>query len=122
MNQIFISLADAIKKANIEQSKLAIVSDFLYQPEIIDYLGIDSFYVTRGRSIPFATGLKMGNPGLKVIVLAGDLITLGGNHFMHGARRNMDLSVICVNNFIYPEIDGKKTPISAGPFFSLCNF
>lgn len=115
-HSIYTCLNRAVNKANVDLKKVCAVSDFLYQTEIVKYLGFDTFHVTRGRAIPFGTGLKLGNPKLKVIVLVGDLITLGGNHFMHAARRNMDLVVICVNNFIYPKIGGKKAPTTVSSF------
>jgi len=71
--------------------------------EVAGYLKLDSFHTTHGRPIPFATGLKLANPKLKVVVISGDgdLFSIGGNHFIHAARRNMDLTIICVNNFTY---------------------
>jgi 2-oxoglutarate ferredoxin oxidoreductase subunit beta len=68
--------------------------------------------------VPFATGLKLANPEMKVVVFSGDgdLISIGGNHFIHAARRNMDITVICVNNFIYAMTGGQcapTTPIQA---------
>lgn len=107
---IYTCLADAIKKSGLDQSKVCVVSDFLYQPEVMDYLGVDAFHINRGRAIAFGTGLKLANPNLKVVTMVGDLITVGGNHFMHNARRNMDLVVICVNNFVYPKIGGESVP------------
>ena len=58
---------------------------------------------------PLPTGLKLGNPELNVIVFSGDgdLLAIGGNHFIHGARRNIDMTVICVNNLIYGN-DGRS--------------
>jgi 2-oxoglutarate ferredoxin oxidoreductase subunit beta len=82
------------------------------------YLNLDSFHTTHGRAIPFATGLKLGNPDLNVIVFSGDgdLFAIGGNHFIHGARRNIDMTVICVNNLIYGMTGGQvaaTTPVDA---------
>jgi 2-oxoglutarate ferredoxin oxidoreductase subunit beta len=73
---------------------------------------LDSFHTTHGRPIAFATGVKLGNPRLKVVVFSGDgdLIAIGGNHFIHAARRNIDLTVICVNNFIYAMTGGQVAP------------
>ncbi|MBC8386035.1 MAG: 2-oxoacid:ferredoxin oxidoreductase subunit beta [Candidatus Cloacimonetes bacterium] len=110
INTIFTCLKKAVQKADIKPEKVCLVSDFLHQPEISQYLGYDLFHITRGRTIPFSTGMKLGNPKLKVIALVGDLLTLGGNHFLHAGRRNMDITVICINNFIYPKINGQKTP------------
>ena len=73
------------------------------------YLDVDSYHTTHGRAIPFATGLKLANPALEVTVLSGDgdLTTIGGNHLIHAARRNMDLTVVLVNNFTYGMTGGQ---------------
>ncbi len=83
---------------------------------VAGYVRLDSFHTTHGRAIPFATGLKLGNPDLKVVVFSGDgdLVTIGGNHFIHAARRNIDITVICVNNFNYGMTGGQAgatTPV-----------
>jgi 2-oxoglutarate ferredoxin oxidoreductase subunit beta len=82
------------------------------------YVKLDSFHTTHGRAIPFATGLKLGNPELNVVVFSGDgdLFAIGGNHFIHAARRNIDLTVICVNNLNYGMTGGQAaatTPFAA---------
>ncbi len=79
---------------------------------VAGYLNLDSFHTTHGRAIPFATGLKLANPDLKVVVYSGDgdLFAIGGNHFVHAARRNMDLMVVCVNNFTYGMTGGQVAP------------
>jgi 2-oxoglutarate ferredoxin oxidoreductase subunit beta len=79
---------------------------------VAGYLNLDSFHTTHGRAIPFATGLKLANPELKVVVYSGDgdLFAIGGNHFVHAARRNMDLMVVCVNNFTYGMTGGQVAP------------
>ena len=79
---------------------------------VAGYVKLDSFHTTHGRAIPFATGLKLANPDLTVVVYSGDgdLIAIGGNHFIHAARRNVDLKVICVNNFIYGMTGGQVAP------------
>jgi 2-oxoglutarate ferredoxin oxidoreductase subunit beta len=79
---------------------------------VAGYLNVDSFHTTHGRAIPFATGLKLANPRLKVVVFSGegDIIAIGGNHFIHAAQRNLDLLVICVNNHIYGMTGGQVTP------------
>jgi 2-oxoglutarate ferredoxin oxidoreductase subunit beta len=82
------------------------------------YLNLDSYHTTHGRAVPFATGLKLANPALKVVVFSGDgdLAAIGGNHLIHAARRNVDITVICVNNFNYGMTGGQggpTTPLSA---------
>jgi 2-oxoglutarate ferredoxin oxidoreductase subunit beta len=68
--------------------------------------------------VPFATGLKLANPDMKVVVVSGDgdIFGIGGNHFIHAARRNMDITIICVNNFNYAMTGGQvaaTTPMTA---------
>jgi 2-oxoglutarate ferredoxin oxidoreductase subunit beta len=108
------ALADS--KANLD--KLAIVSGIGCTGRVAGYLKLDSFHTTHGRAIPFATGLKMANPSLDVVVYSGDgdLAAIGGNHLIHAARRNVDIKVICVNNLVYSMTGGQAsatTPATA---------
>ncbi|MCK5579384.1 MAG: 2-oxoacid:ferredoxin oxidoreductase subunit beta [Planctomycetes bacterium] len=108
----------ALVKSKIDMKKTSIVSGIGCTGRVAGYVKLDSFHTTHGRPIPFATGLKLANPKLKVIVFSGDgdLISIGGNHFIHAARRNVDLTVICVNNFTYGMTGGQggpTTPITA---------
>jgi 2-oxoglutarate ferredoxin oxidoreductase subunit beta len=78
----------------------------------------DTLHTLHGRTIPFATGAKMFNPKLQVMIISGDgdLADIGGNHLIHGARRNIDLTVILVNNFLYGMTGGQvacTTPMGA---------
>ncbi len=72
----------------------------------------DTLHTTHGRAIAFATGLKLARPELKVVVISGDgdLAAIGGNHLIHAARRNIDMTVICVNNYIYGMTGGQVGP------------
>ena len=117
MNPIITAFANGIKKSGVELSDVVVVSDIPFEPEIVKELGVDFFHVTRGRAIAFGTGLKLGNPDLKVVAFIGDLMTLGGNHLVHSGRRNMEMLVICVNNFVYKEIAETPAP-SVSPGFS----
>jgi 2-oxoglutarate ferredoxin oxidoreductase subunit beta len=103
---------NALIKSEMDPDKVAIVSGIGCSGRVAGYVALDSFHTTHGRAIPFATGLKLANPELKVVVFSGDgdLIAIGGNHFIHAARRNMDLTVICVNNFIYGMTGGQLAP------------
>jgi 2-oxoglutarate/2-oxoacid ferredoxin oxidoreductase subunit beta len=76
------------------------------------YLQADVLHVLHGRAIPFATGLKLTDPRRKVVVFTGDgdCIGIGGNHFIHAARRNIDLTVIMLNNGIYGMTGGQVAP------------
>jgi len=72
----------------------------------------DTLHVTHGRPVAFATGAKLFNPRLKVVVIGGDgdIASIGGNHLIHGARRNIEMTVICANNGIYGMTGGQVTP------------
>ena len=96
----------------MDLDKVAIVSGIGCTGRVAGYLNLDSFHTTHGRAIPFATGLKLANPDLKVVVYSGDgdLSAIGGNHLVHAARRNMDLTVVCVNNFTYGMTGGQVAP------------
>ena len=92
--------------------KVAVVSGIGCTGRIAGYVRLDSFHTTHGRALPFATGLKLANPELKVIVISGDgdIAGIGGNHFIHAARRNLELALICVNNFNYGMTGGQVGP------------
>jgi len=115
---VVTSFAEALRKSQIDLNKVAVVSGIGCTGRVAGYVKLDSFHSTHGRAIPFATGLKLANPELKVVVFSGDgdIFGIGGNHFIHAARRNMDLVVICVNNFNYAMTGGQvaaTTPIQA---------
>ena len=100
------------KNKDWDLDKVAVVSGIGCTGRIAGYLRLDSFHTTHGRAIPFATGLKLANPDLKVIVLSGDgdIAGIGGNHFIHAARRNLGITVVCVNNFNYGMTGGQVGP------------
>lgn len=102
----------AVQGCGIDPDLISVVSGIGCTGRVAGYLRLDSFHTTHGRPIPFATGLKIANPKLKVVVYSGDgdLFAIGGNHFIHAARRNLDLTVICVNNFTYGMTGGQVTP------------
>jgi len=79
------------------------------------YIDADTLHSLHGRTLPFATGLKMSNPKRKVIVFTGDgdCLGIGGNHFIHTARRNLDITVIMVNNQIYGMTGGQVAPTTS---------
>jgi 2-oxoglutarate ferredoxin oxidoreductase subunit beta len=122
MNSIITAFAKGIEKSGVKPSMICVPSDIPFEPEVVDFLGVDFFHTTRGRAIPFGTGLKLGNPALKVVPFIGDMMTLGGNHFVHGSRRNMELLVICINNFVYKKIGGQSVPKTAPAFSPYSTF
>lgn len=106
------SFARALDEAKPDLKKLAVVSGIGCTGRVAGYVNLDSFHTTHGRAIPFATGLKLANPELTVVVYSGDgdLFAIGGNHLVHAARRNMDIKVFCVNNFTYSMTGGQVAP------------
>jgi len=119
MNPIITAFKKGIERSGVAPARVSMPSDILFEPNVVKTLGVDYFHTTRGRAIAFGTGLKLANPDLKIMPVVGDLMTLGGNHFVHGGRRNMELLVICVNNFVYRTIDGKqgpKVPVKFSPY------
>ncbi len=109
---------EAIAASNIPPDKHVIVSGIGCTGRIAGYVRLDSYHVTHGRPIAFAEGMKIVRPDLEVTVISGDgdLVTIGGNHFIHAVRRNVDINVFLVNNFIYGMTGnqmGSTTPLGA---------
>jgi len=102
----------ALQEAEIDRQRLSVVSGIGCTGRVAGYMKCDSFHTTHGRAIPFAIGLHLANPELEVVVFSGDgdLSAIGGNHLIHAARRNVDLTVICVNNFNYGMTGGQAAP------------
>jgi 2-oxoglutarate ferredoxin oxidoreductase subunit beta len=98
-----------LNNSGLDLQKTVMVSGIGCSGRGAGYAKMDSYHTTHGRAIPFATGLKLANPELNVVVFSGDgdLFAIGGNHFIHAARRNVDLTVVCVNNFNYGMTGGQ---------------
>ena len=114
----FSSSLIAMRESGIDLEKTVMVSGIGCSGRGAGYVNLDSYHTTHGRAIPFATGMKLANPELNVVVFSGDgdLFAIGGNHFIHAARRNVDLTIICVNNFNYGMTGGQvaaTTPLTA---------
>lgn len=116
---VLASYISAIRKASsISQEKQVCISGIGCTGRISGYLDLDSYHTTHGRAIPFATGMSVVRPDLEITVIAGDgdLSTIGGNHLIQAARRNVDLNVIMVNNLNYGMTGGQHgatTPLGA---------
>jgi len=109
LGSILSAFLSAIERLNLDPDKLVVVSGIGCTGRVAGYLDMDTFHTTHGRPIPFAVGLKLARPDLHVVVFSGDgdLVTIGGNHFIHAARRNNDILVILVNNFNYGMTGGQ---------------
>ncbi len=106
------SFARALLESKVDLDRAVVISGIGCTGRVAGYVRLDSFHTTHGRAIPFATGLKLANPNLTVVVYSGDgdLFAIGGNHIIHAARRNIDLKVICVNNLVYAMTGGQTAP------------
>jgi len=109
---VITSLATCLKDENLNARDYAIVSGIGCTGRSSGCFKAPAFHTTHGRAIPFATGLKLAKPSIKVFVLSGDgdISAIGGNHLIHAARRNIDISVICVNNSVYGMTGGQAAP------------
>jgi 2-oxoglutarate ferredoxin oxidoreductase subunit beta len=96
----------------LDREKIVIVSGIGCSSRAAGYLDFNSIHTTHGRAIAFATGIKLANPTLTVIVLTGDgdCSAIGGNHLIHAARRNVDMTVVVFNNNIYGMTGGQYSP------------
>ncbi len=112
LGTVLNAFLNALIKSELPLEKMAVVSGIGCTGRTAGYVKLDSFHTTHGRAIPFATGLKLANPELNVVVVSGDgdLASIGGNHLIHAARRNMDITIICVNNFNYGMTGGQVAP------------
>jgi 2-oxoglutarate ferredoxin oxidoreductase subunit beta len=95
--------ADALEETGLDLDKVATISGIGCAGRFSGYVNTDAFHTTHGRALPFATGVGISRPEIKPVVVSGDgdLFSIGGNHLIHAARRNVDVLVICSNNFNY---------------------
>ena len=125
----------AIDKVGLDQDKTVVVSGIGCSCRATGYMDFDTLHTTHGRALAFATGIKLAKPELNVIVIMGDgdCAAIGGNHFIHAARRNIDVTALVINNQIYGMTGGQYSPTTpvdamattapygdAEPGFDLC--
>lgn len=114
MRDVAVALDELISdpENDFGRDDFVIVSGIGCSSRAAGYLDFNSIHTTHGRAIAFATGIKMANPKLHVIVLTGDgdCSAIGGNHLIHASRRNLGLTVICFNNDIYGMTGGQYSP------------
>lgn len=106
------ALIRAVDRLALDKDEIALVSGIGCTGRMPVYLDFNTMHTTHGRALAFATGLKLARPEMKVIVIMGDgdALAIGGNHFIHSARRNIDLTAIVVNNSIYGMTGGQYSP------------
>ena len=106
------ALIRAIDRVGYEKDEVVLVSGIGCSGRLPVYVDFNTLHTTHGRALTFATGVKLAKPDLKVIVIMGDgdAAAIGGNHLIHAARRNIDLTAIIVNNQIYGMTGGQASP------------
>ncbi|MHB1130907.1 MAG: 2-oxoacid:ferredoxin oxidoreductase subunit beta [Chloroflexota bacterium] len=106
------SIIRAVDHLGLQRDDIAMVSGIGCSGRMPVYVDFNTLHTTHGRALAFATGIKLAKPRLKVIVVMGDgdALAIGGNHFIHAARRNLDLTAIVVNNGIYGLTGGQVSP------------
>ena len=114
MRDVAVAINELIhdEESGVNREDIVIVSGIGCSSRAAGYLDFNSIHTTHGRAIAFASGIKMANPRLHVIVLTGDgdCSAIGGNHLIHAARRNLGLTVIAFNNDIYGMTGGQYSP------------
>jgi len=106
------ALIRAIDRLGLEKDDIVLASGIGCSGRMNVYVDFNTLHTTHGRALTFATGVKLANPSLNVIVVMGDgdATSIGGNHFIHAARRNLNLTTIIINNQIYGMTGGQHSP------------
>ncbi len=106
------ALIRAIDRTGYTKDEIVMVSGIGCTGRLPVYVDFNTLHTTHGRALTFATGVKLAKPSLKVIVIMGDgdAVAIGGNHFIHAARRNIDLTAIILNNSVYGMTGGQYSP------------
>jgi len=109
---VFKSILRAVDSLKLAKDDIAMVSGIGCASRLPGYVDFNTLHTTHGRALPFATGIKMAKPDKHVLVVSGDgdATAIGGNHFIHACRRNIDLTVLVFNNYIYGMTGGQYSP------------
>ncbi|NCD25921.1 MAG: 2-oxoacid:ferredoxin oxidoreductase subunit beta [Deltaproteobacteria bacterium] len=108
------SLIRSVHRLGLAKDDVVLVAGIGCSGRMAVYVDFNTVHTTHGRALTFATGIKMANPNLKVIVVMGDgdAMAIGGNHLIHAARRNIGLTALVLNNNIYGMTGGQSSPTS----------
>jgi 2-oxoglutarate ferredoxin oxidoreductase subunit beta len=106
------ALIRALDRTGFKKDEIVLVSGIGCSGRLTVYVDFNTLHTTHGRALTFATGVKLANPKLQVIVVMGDgdATAIGGNHFIHAARRNLNLTAIIINNNVYGMTGGQYSP------------
>lgn len=109
---ILKAIIRAIDRLQLDKDNIAFVSGIGCSSRAVGYVDFNTLHTTHGRALAYATGIKMAKPGMHVIVVSGDgdALAIGGNHFIHACRRNIDITLIVLNNYIYGMTGGQYSP------------
>ncbi len=109
---VMAALLRAIYRMELSKDEIVLASGIGCSGRMPTYLDFNTLHATHGRALTFATGVKLANPALHVVVIMGDgdATAIGGNHFIHAARRNLNLTAIIINNSIYGMTGGQYSP------------
>jgi 2-oxoglutarate ferredoxin oxidoreductase subunit beta len=102
----------ALHELGIEKDRLVVATGIGCAGRLSAYVDANTFHVTHGRPLAFATGLALARPDLEVIVITGDgdCLAIGGNHFIHACRRNVNMTCVMLNNEVYGMTGGQVSP------------
>ncbi len=108
------TIVKAIDKLGLEKDNVAVISGIGCSSRASGYLDFNTVHSAHGRALPVATGVKLADPKLNVIVVTGDgdATAIGGNHLIHAARRNIAITVVLYNNSIYGMTGGQYSPMT----------
>ncbi|MCI5224714.1 MAG: 2-oxoacid:ferredoxin oxidoreductase subunit beta, partial [Candidatus Electrothrix sp. AR4] len=106
------ALLRAITRLDLNRDQIVLASGIGCSGRLPTYLDFNTLHTTHGRALTFATGIKLANPALNVVAIMGDgdATAIGGNHLIHAARRNLNLTAIIINNSIYGMTGGQYSP------------
>ena len=109
---VLAAIIRAVDRMGLDKDDVAMVSGIGCSGRMSVYVDFNTMHTTHGRALAFATGLKMARPDMHVLVVMGDgdALAIGGNHFIHAARRNIGLTAIVINNSIYGMTGGQYSP------------
>lgn len=117
------ALIRSIHELEIPKDDVVIVAGIGCSGRLAVYVDFNTVHTTHGRALTFATGIKMANPKLKVIALMGDgdALSIGGNHMIHAARRNIGITALVLNNNIYGMTGGQSSPATPAGSTTMTN-
>ncbi len=109
---VLAAIIRAVDRVGASKDEVALISGIGCSGRMPVYADFNTMHTTHGRALAFATGLKMARPDMHVLVVMGDgdALAIGGNHFVHAARRNIDLTAIIINNRVYGMTGGQYSP------------